>query len=143
MQTIRIECQKCGKTETFIFDGCLVLGINLAGTLRSIQHEIDTFELVKLILKSMIRARRRNMTKLLERESVYVLCKRCDKRSDNFKAELRRDDKGWETIVGLPEGWIPLQAEFIPGCPFIYGMCPDCNPPIDKQIKRMAGIEDV
>lgn len=52
MQTLKIECQKCGTTETLIFDGCLVLGINLDGTLKFIEHEINPYELGKLVGKS-------------------------------------------------------------------------------------------
>lgn len=53
MQTLKIECQKCEAIETFVFDGCLVLGINLDGTLRILRHEINFAELGKLIAKSI------------------------------------------------------------------------------------------
>lgn len=53
MQTLKIQCKNCEKEESFIFDGCLVFGIRLDGTVQFLQHELSGLELAKAITKNM------------------------------------------------------------------------------------------
>ena len=64
--------------------------------------------------------------KVLSKRTVHLLCRRCQKRSEEFVASHVRDGLGFEWIEGRPEGWITLEAEF-GFTSVIYGICVACN----------------